>query len=465
MSGVQVPPPLLDIHIVMKFIYSLFFKHISDHNLIQAGDTIIAAFSGGKDSLTLLHLLKRLKQDIPIQLIAAYFNHRIRKDHLEEQQFVEKICGSMNIQLIVKSENVTAFQEKNSLNLEHAASLLRYRFLTKVSRNHQSPKIATGHTRSDLAETFLIKLMRGSGSRGLSAIFIQKGSHIIRPLLVFSSLEIRAFLDRNHIRFYRDYTNRDNTLLRNRIRNILLPAMKKIEPKIEEHIFNTATIIQDEHDYLTNQSQDFLKKNLILNQVLSLDLLKKCPIALQRFVLREYIKRIKGDLLNINFSHIENMLKNSSCQKSSFIPGLALQCRKGYLYPEKFVIPPYSYDMASPGVIPLREIEKKIEVKIIKTFRTPKNNFEIVTPQSSIQFPLQVRSSRRSDKYIKINSGINQRVYEMIRSSGMPADLRNYYPLLLDATGKPIWVAGSPIADAFKVKSKKETRFIKISYY
>ncbi|MCK4942535.1 MAG: hypothetical protein KAS65_03110, partial [Candidatus Aminicenantes bacterium] len=97
--------------------------------------------------------------------------------------------------------------------------------------------------------------------------------------------------------------------------------------------------------------------------------------------------------------------------------------------------------------------------------RTPKNNFEIVTPQSSIQFPLQARSSRISDKYIKINSGINQSVYEMIRSSGIPADLRNYYPLLLDATGKPIWVVGSPISDAFKVKSKKETRFIKISYY
>lgn len=96
----------------MKHIYPPFLKHIRDRHLVEAGDTVIAAFSGGKDSLSLLHLLKQLKQDIPIQLIAAYFNHRIRKDHSEEQRFVEKTCRSMDIQLSTQNEDVISYQKK-----------------------------------------------------------------------------------------------------------------------------------------------------------------------------------------------------------------------------------------------------------------------------------------------------------------------------------------------------------------
>jgi len=448
----------------MKYLYPPFFKHIRDTYLVEAGDTIIAAFSGGKDSLSLLYLLKQLQGDIPIQLIAAYFNHQIRRDHSEEQRFVEKTCSSMNIELIKKSEDVVSFQHKNSLNLEHAASLLRYRFLIDVSRNHQQVKIATGHTRSDLAETFLIKLLRGSGSRGLGSIYARKDNSIIRPLLIFSQEEIRDFLERNDIPFYPDYTNEDITLLRNRIRNILLPELKKIEPGIEDHLFNTTTIIQDEYDYFIRQSHDYLKQNLILDRVLQLDPLKKQHPALRRFVLREYICHLKGDLLDINFSHIENILFHQSCAKSSSLPGLALKCRKGYLYPRDFHISAYGYTAVSTGSISLKETGKKISIKKTNTFRIPPDNFGIITPLSSIRFPLQIRNAEKDDSYNKINSGINQSVFEMIRSTGIPSDLRNYFPLILDASGKPIWVVGSPIAELFKVKNKQESPFIKISY-
>lgn len=448
----------------MKYLYPPFLKHISDRYLVEPGDTVIAAFSGGKDSLSLLHLLKQLKQDIPIQLIAAYFNHQIRSDHSQEQRFVEKTCRSMDIKLITQSEDVVSFQHKNSLNLEHAASLLRYRFLKDVSRDHQPVKIATGHTRSDLAETFLIKLLRGSGPRGLSSIYARKDATIIRPLLIFSQEEIRDFLERNSIHFYPDYTNEDNTLLRNRIRNILLPELKKIEPGIEDHLFNTSTIIQDEYDYFIRQSQDYLKQNLILDRVLQLDLLKKQHRALQRIVLREYIHDLKGDLLDINFSHIENLLFNQSCAKSVSLPGLGLKCRKGYLYPRDFHISAYAYSAVSTGSIFLKETGKKISIKKTNAFQTPRDNFGIITPLSSIRFPLRVRNAEKDDSYTKINSSINQSVFEMIRSIGIPSDLRYYCPLIVDASGRLIWVAGSPIAEPFKVKSKEESPFIKISY-
>jgi tRNA(Ile)-lysidine synthase len=448
----------------MKYIYPPFFRHISDKQLIRAGDTIIAAFSGGKDSLSLLHLMKRLEQDIPVQLIAAYFNHRIRTDHSEEQRFVEKTCRDMDIQLVVQSEDVESYRKKNRLNLEHAASLLRYRFLEEAGRKYRPAKIATGHTRSDLAETFLIKLLRGSGSRGLSSIYARKGTRIIRPLLIFSKEETEDFLQRNHIGFYSDTTNLDNTLLRNRIRHILLPEIKKIEPGIERHLFNTAAIIQDEYDYFISRSREFLTQNLILDHVLPMDPLKSQHPALQRFILREYIRRLKGDLLDINFSHIENILHHQSRARCGSLPGLSLKYRKGFLYPANFRIPAYHYTADSLGTIVLNETGKKISIKKTGAFRTPRNNFEMITPLKTLRFPLRIRNANRNDAYTKINSGINQSVFEMIRSTGIPSDLRNLCPLILDAVKNPVWVAGSPLAEPFKVKEKKQGPFIRISY-
>jgi hypothetical protein len=143
---------------------------------------------------------------------------------------------------------------------------------------------------------------------------------------------------------------------------------------------------------------------------------------------------------------------------------LALKYRKGFLYPGSFQISEYGYALASPGSISLKETGKKILVKKTAIFRTPSSNFEIITPLSSLRFPLEIRNAARGDSYIKINSGINQSVFEMIRSSGFPADMRNYCPLILDARKKPIWVAGSPIAEPFRIKGQEETPFIKISY-
>ncbi|MCK4835444.1 MAG: tRNA lysidine(34) synthetase TilS [Candidatus Aminicenantes bacterium] len=448
----------------MKYIYPIFFKHIKEFNLIEKGQTVITAFSGGKDSVTLLHLLSQLKTDIPFEIIAAYLNHRIREDYLAEQQFVENFCSSLKIKLISKSENVIRFKEKNKLNLENAASILRYRFIRKVANQFKNSKIATGHTKSDLAETFFINLFRGSGSRGLSTIYSQKGQKIIRPLLIFSHHDIHAFLNRNKLSFYQDYSNRDNTYIRNNIRNNLIPAIQKIEPDVEERIFKTVLIVQEQHDYLINQSREFLKKNLVLKNILPLRKVKACHIALQRYILREYISQLKGNLLNINFEHVDAILKNNKLN-SGTLPGLALTREQNFLFPQEFHISEYLYSIQSEGTLTIKEINRTIYIKKTSIFKIPKHNFEIIVPLHSIQFPLLIRNARKDDKYIKINSSVNQQVFEMIRSSGVPARLRNYCPLLLNATGDPIWVAGSPIADAFKVKNKKETRFIKISYF
>ncbi|MCP5108885.1 MAG: tRNA lysidine(34) synthetase TilS, partial [bacterium] len=203
----------------MKHLYPLFLENIQAHRLVLPNDTVILGFSGGKDSVTLFLLLKELQKDISFHFIAAYFNHRLRTDASEEEKWVCRFCENQGVELVTAGKNVLEFKSKAKLNLEHAASLSRYRFFQEVSARYENAKVATAHTKSDLTETFFIKLLRGSGLQGLSAIYSKKENTIIRPLLLFSQEEIFSFLQRNKTKYYTGPTNEGDEFLRNRIRH------------------------------------------------------------------------------------------------------------------------------------------------------------------------------------------------------------------------------------------------------
>jgi len=447
----------------MKNLYPLFLKNIKRLKLIDNNETIIMALSGGKDSVTLTHLLKKLQENINFQLIAAYFNHQIRKDSKKEEHWIENFCKSLNIKLLKAKEDVISYKLKNKLNLEHAASILRYRFFNKVSSKYKNSKIATAHTKSDLFETFLIKLLRGSGNQGLSAIFTKKGDNIIRPLLIFSKEDIISFLKRNKIQYYEDYTNKQNEFIRNKIRNTIIPHIKEIEPNIENQIFKTITIIQQENEYFTDLAKQILKENLILEKILPLNIISIYNPAIKRHIIREYIRILKGNLLNIDFNHIENIINTSSISSGISIPGLNLKFHKAYIFPDDIFIPNYKYIINSAGTLRIKDIKKIIKIEQTEDYIKPENNNEILVPYLYMKFPLLIRNAKKTDKYIKINSSFNQKVFEMIRESGIPYELRNLCPVLLNYNEKIIWCYGSPISDSFKIKNKNRGKFLKIT--
>lgn len=444
----------------MKKLYPAFLRNIQKFNLISDNDTVLCALSGGKDSVTLTLLLKELQKDIPFVLKAAYFNHRIREDVLAEESWVQTFCHEQQIDLTTGSRDVIRFREEGKLNLEHAASLSRYHFLNRLVRKEKNGKIATGHTKSDLTETFLIKLFRGSGLQGLSAIYGRKGEHIIRPLLPFSQQNILDFIERNSLQYYRDPTNRDEDFLRNRIRHSLLPKIREIEPRIDQKIFNTVTIIQDEYEYLSETAKKILKKSLILNQILPVSILGKYHISLRRQIIREYIRMLKGNLLNIDFRHIEEILHLPGHRKGLAIPGLELQFRRGFIYPGQLSVKTYSHTVTGPGDTGIPEINGTLSLKEIPQFFLPASNREMVCPMSIITFPLTIRSPLREDKYMKIHSNIHQKVFEMIRAAGIPAKMRNLCPTVINGNGDLIWSCGSPAADKYRVKHNRKGPFL-----
>ncbi len=449
----------------MKTLFPQFLENIKKNNLIQNGNTVILGFSGGKDSVTLFYLLEELQrsQAIHFDLVVAYFNHGLRTDAAKEQAWVVDFCETHGVELQMGGKDVLAFKSEHKLNLEHAASISRYVFFQELSARFPNARVATAHTKSDLTETFLIKLFRGSGLQGLSTIYDKKENTIIRPLLWFDEMEIRAFLKRNNIAFYADYTNEQDDFLRNRIRHGVVPEILKIAPEIHDHIFRTVSIIQGEYDYFSGTAREILGKGLILGKVLRGNLLKKHHVALQRHIIREYIRLLKGNLLNIDFRHIEGIRTGYEETMGLAIPGLELIFHKGYIFPADFKVPDYVYPIDTPGDITITAINTMIEMKIMTYFKYPQDNYSLVLPYSRLKFPLVFRAPVRGDKYSKINTTVNQKVFEMIRVAGFPAELRHLCPVLLNGDSTIIWVVGSPVADWYKVTDKTEKKYLKLT--
>jgi tRNA(Ile)-lysidine synthase len=446
----------------MKLLFPEFKKNIQDHELVRPGDTIILGFSGGKDSVALALLLQELQKHIPFLLVAAYFNHGLRGDSIEEENWVRDFCSARQIELETGGRDVKRFREENNLNLEHAASLSRYDFFNALASRIPGSRVATAHSRSDLGETFFIKLFRGSGLQGLSAIFQSKEKKIIRPLLIFSEAEILAFLERNQVQYYQDPTNLQPDFLRNRIRQRLMPAVREVEPEAEERIFRTVLLIQDEFDYFQGRTREIMKKHLRLDSILPAAAFRDLHPALARHLAREYLRLLKGDLLGVGFEHIADFLHSLETSRGLSLPGLNLKFAKGWIFPEKVRIADYRLEITGPGRWPIPEIGRALALKKVARFRMPKDNFEILVPERELRFPLHARPARPADKYRKIHSPYKQSVFEMIRSSGFPAPLRRLCPLLENGDGEIIWACGSPLAAPFTVEDPERGPFVRI---
>ncbi len=447
----------------MDDLYPPFRQRVLAARLIPAGGVVLLGFSGGKDSVTLAMLLQELRRERPFRLVLAYLNHGLRPDATHEEAWVRQFAKKQRLELRVGNRPVARWASENRLNLEHAASLSRYGFFGEVAREFPGARIATAHTRSDLAETFLIKLLRGSGLQGLSALHQRKERHLIRPLLLFSEQEVRAFLERNQIEHYEDPSNEGDAFLRNRLRHRVMPVLKEIEPHCEERIFTAVQLIQDEFEYFQRTAERFLCRHLIAGTVLPVAPLKRQRIALIRHLLREYIRRQKGNLLGLSFAHVEELRAKLGTTSALAIPGLTLATSPHFLYPQPLRLPPWSVTAHGPGRIPLALGSLAIEVTLHERFEKPAGSTTLITPARLLPFPFTVRSVCRGDEYRKINVPHHQQVVEMIRAAGFPVALRPLAPVVVAGDGHIAWAYGSPLAADFAVAPGDPGPFVRVS--
>lgn len=284
---------------------------IQTHAMLAGGERLVVAVSGGPDSTALLSVLRALREELRLDLHVAHLNHGLRPDAAEDAAAVVRMVEAMGCPYHEATEDVAAAAARERRSIEDAGREARYRFLAAVAREIDAQVIATGHTRDDQAETVLMRLLRGSGLRGLAGIppvRRHEGLWVIRPLIDTSRDEIAEYLARQRLDAREDSSNRDPAMLRNRVRLVLLPILEGYNPDVRRALARLAEVTRDDADALDALSApqvDAVLRGTPGSVHITVQAFGRLPVALQRRALREAIRRVRGNGAQIAFVHIE----------------------------------------------------------------------------------------------------------------------------------------------------------------
>jgi tRNA(Ile)-lysidine synthase len=239
-------------------------KYISSTGMVQGGDRVILAVSGGPDSMALVHLFWRLRKTMPLDLLIVTMDHGLRKQAKKEVSAVKKAGEQFSIPVIVQKIAVRTYAAKEKISLETAGRILRYETLTAIAEEHGFNKIATGHTASDTAETIIMWLVRGTGAEGLSGIpptrKITDTIHLVRPMLPLTRQEVMVYVKSLKMPYCIDASNLTLDYTRNKIRHQVIPLLETYNPKLVEHLYNLSVIISRENEFLSAATKKAIKR-------------------------------------------------------------------------------------------------------------------------------------------------------------------------------------------------------------
>ncbi|CUH96456.1 hypothetical protein P22_2546 [Propionispora sp. 2/2-37] len=442
---------------------------IDRYHLLAADDIVVAACSGGADSLALVHILCELRSSYAIRLIVAHVDHMIRgQEAAADSDFVAEFCRQRGLSCFRTKIDVPAFVEGSGRSTEDAARMLRYRYLRQVAAEAGGAKIATGHHLDDQAETVLLHLLRGAGADGLKGM--QPYSEgVIRPLLGVTREEVEDYCRRQGLSPRLDSTNLQTDYLRNSIRLELFPYLEeRYNPAIKASLCRTAAIIGDEHAYIRLAAQGVWQQ--VVKQGESPDsLLLDKPafvrqhVALQRELFRMVVEKKQGHLRGISFYHVEKMIEmmlygrvGSEC----LLPG-GLLVRKTYAGLEIGAKPCKQSScvwdnvpeilLEVPGVTVVAELGCIVHARFIKATVTDKNLESVVLDADQITPPLMIRTRLPGDRFTPagMKNG-SKKIKDFFIDAKVAREKRSRIPIVCDAEGI-LWVCGFRQAERARV--------------
>ncbi len=304
--------------------------------MLQPGERVVVAVSGGADSVALLVCLQRLAARLQITVTAAHLHHGLRGREADaDEAFVRGLCAQLDIELASESAPVRERARASKQNLEEAAREARYEFLRRTARQTGAAKIAVGHTLDDQAETVLLHFFRGSGAGGLSAIYPVVDGIIVRPLLETNRDDILRYLDSLAIRHREDSSNRDLRLRRNLLRHKWIPQLKRdFNPRLIETLAREADLARETSDFLETVSLDAyqrLRSPIRGGILLPIKDIGEMHPLMRKLVLRRALREVRGTLRGISSRHTESMVSlclSGQSGQSAELPGGNLAVRR-----------------------------------------------------------------------------------------------------------------------------------------
>ncbi len=386
-------------------------KFIREQEMIQPGDRIICAVSGGADSVALLFSFYLLKEKLDITLEAAHFNHHLRGEESDrDEAFVADLCDRYDIPLHRSGGEIIPGKK----GLEAAARDARYAFLRSLPG-----KIATAHTADDNAETVLMHLVRGTGLKGLGGITPIHGN-VIRPMLKVTRQNVEDFLDEWCLNHIEDSSNETDAFLRNRVRHHVMPLLAAENPKIAENLSQMALRLRLDEEFLSQQINS--------TALPTVETLKTMPKALRSRALEAFLK--ESGVKEPEESHMELaeslLFSEKPSARASFPGGVTIARNYDRLeaLAEKAELP--EMQLSCPGEVYLPGLRVTCAPAAEK----------INTPDAFTVCPVgQIRiRARKSGDSIRLSAG-SKSLKKLFIDRKIPASLRAQIPVVCDDAG------------------------------
>jgi tRNA(Ile)-lysidine synthase len=443
---------------------------IQARRLISGGEIVLVAVSGGQDSVCLLHVLNNLQSVLDIKLHVAHLNHQLRgKEAAADARYVAALAKKLGIPCTVEKRDVLSYQKEHGLSLEEAAREVRYGFLASVAEAVGADLVAVGHTLDDQAETILLHLVRGTGTKGLRGLRPAAGwpyaggkLQIIRPLLEVRREETGAYCTDFNLQPRQDATNLSLEPLRNKVRLELLPLLKSYNPQMVEALQRAARLAGDDIEYLESEAVKIwpqLVRMLGNAVILEKKALGNLPVSMQRYILRRAIEQTAGNLKDIEARHIEELIHglNKPAGKKISLPyGLVfaidyenyrLEKVHSEASPLAELTGEYAVKIPGETTVPCW----KIKAALVKTMVAKKTDgFTAYVDYSKTGNKLIVRSRKTGDRFQPLGMQQTKKIGEYMLDAKIPQELRENIPIVVSAAGI-VWVAGYRIDERVKV--------------
>lgn len=453
---------------------SIFKTNIISKNLIESGDTILGAISGGPDSMAMLNCLVLLKKDLKFKLLIAHVNHGVRGEYAKrDQEFVKMVAKDYNIPYFTKNVDMVGYGKELGISSEEAGRILRYGFFREILSDYGGGKIAVAHNKNDQAETILHRIIRGTGLDGLKSMEFIKGD-IIRPLLNISRKEIEDYIEQKRIKFVVDHTNLETDYTRNKIRLELLPYIKEnFNPNIIDSLYRLTRIATGEIqiiEEITTEKYNLIVKSATENSIIFNGAIFKLESeAIRKRLIRKAIENISGNLHGIEEIHINDIIKLFQDAKTGKNIDISKGLRARVSYSD-FIIelrnntnPKLEAKKIEIGENVLEEFAIIISLELISADEIDFNNADIkYIDYDKVSGELWIRQRKSGDKFSPLGLGGSKKLKDYMIDKKIPQDKRNSIPILCDNSGI-IWVIGYGLSDKYKItKETKQTLRIKL---
>ncbi|MCR2823395.1 tRNA lysidine(34) synthetase TilS [Lederbergia panacisoli] len=433
-------------------------RFISKYSLLQQGDYILVAVSGGPDSLALLDFLYHQSARYKIRIAAAHVDHMLRGEESKEDLiFVKKYCEERNIVFRSASINIKEKMAAEKTGLQETARKYRYQFFEKVLEELHANKLAVGQHGDDQIETILMRLVRGSTGTARAGIQVKRAfgqdKEMIRPLLGVSKIEIEVYCKTHHLNPRRDASNETKKYTRNRFRIDVLPLIKKENGRIIEHFQRFSDELSEDETYLQELAQEAFTKMCQWNGkdelILDIPSFSTIALPLQRRVIHLILNYLYNqyitDLASIHLEALQHLIKGENPSgRLDFPNSLKVirsydQCR--FTFVEQESSPSYYYEVFADDEIVLPN-GKTIQVKMASDFPIQESADTLILQPEDIQFPLIIRTRQQGDK-IKVK-GMNgtKKIKDIFIDMKIPVDERAIWPIVTDRTGILLWIPG-----------------------